>query len=80
MTPEFFEMLRERLAPRLTKQKTNWREPWSVGLKIATTLRYLASGETSPHSTTSSEVGRPASPSLGSQSTGPSLTSSWLST
>ena len=36
------EMLKERLAPRLTKQKTNW----SVGLKIATTLRYLATGET----------------------------------
>ena len=34
------------LAPRLTKQKTNWREPLSVGLKIATTLRYLATGET----------------------------------
>ena len=46
MTPEFFEMLKERLAPRLTKQKTNWREPLSVGVKIATTLRYLASGKT----------------------------------
>ena len=43
MTPEFFEMLTERLAPRLTKQTTNWREPLSVGLKIATTLRYLDS-------------------------------------
>ena len=46
MTPDFFEMLKERLAPRLTKQTTNWREPLSVGLKIATTLRYLATGET----------------------------------
>ena len=45
MIPEFFEMLRERLASRLTKQKTNWRKPLSVGLKIATTLRYLSSGE-----------------------------------
>ena len=26
MTPEFFEMLRERLALRLAKQKTSWRE------------------------------------------------------
>ena len=27
MTPDFFEMLKERLAQRLTKQITNWREP-----------------------------------------------------
>ena len=46
MTPEFFEMLKERLAPRLTKQTTNLGEPLSVGLKIATTLRYLATRET----------------------------------
>ena len=46
MTPEFFEMLKERLAASLTKQPTNWREPLSVGLKIAANLRYLASGET----------------------------------
>ena len=39
-------MLKERLGPRLTKRRTNWREPLSVGLKIATTLRYLATGET----------------------------------
>ena len=25
MTPDFFEMLKERLAPRLAKQTTNWR-------------------------------------------------------
>ena len=46
MTPEFFEMLKERLAPRLTERRTNWREPLSVGLKIAATLRFLATGET----------------------------------
>ena len=45
MTPEFFEMLKERLVPRLTKRKTNWREPLSVGMKIAITLRFLATGE-----------------------------------
>ena len=38
-TPDFFEMLKERLAPRLIKQTTNWNEPQSVGLTIATTLR-----------------------------------------
>ena len=53
MTPEFFEMLKERLAPRLTKQKTNWREPLSVGLKIATTLRYLWSRSAGPSLTSS---------------------------
>ena len=39
-------MLKERLAPSLTKRRTNWREPWSVGLKIVATLRFLATGET----------------------------------
>ena len=39
-------MLKERLAPRLAKRRTNWREPLSVGLKIAITLRYLATDET----------------------------------
>ena len=46
MTPEFFERLKEGFAPRLTKRRTNWREPLSVGLKIAVTLRLLATGET----------------------------------
>ena len=32
MTPELFEMLKERLAPRLTKRTSNWREPLRVGL------------------------------------------------
>ena len=41
MTTEFFEMLKQRLAPRLTKQTTNWREPLSVGLKIALHLTPL---------------------------------------
>ena len=39
-------MLKERLAPRFNKIRTNSSEPLSVGLKIATTLRYLATGET----------------------------------
>ena len=46
MTLELFEMLKEKLTPRLYKKNINWREPLSVGLKIATTLRYLATGET----------------------------------
>ena len=39
-------MLKERLAPRFTKRRTNWREPLSVNLKVVTTLRYLATRET----------------------------------
>ena len=36
VTPEFLEMLKERLAARFTKRRTNWRKPLTVGLKIAT--------------------------------------------
>ena len=46
MTPEFFEVLKERLTTRLTKRRTNWREPLSVGLKFSATPRFLATGET----------------------------------
>ena len=31
MTPEFFEMIKTRLEPRLTRQATNYRAPISVG-------------------------------------------------
>ena len=75
-TPEFFEMLKERLAPRLTKQTTNWRGPLSVGLKIATTLKYLATGETYTSLYYQFRSGKASI----SQSAGPSLMSSCLST
>ena len=45
MTPEFFEMIKTRLEPRLARQATNYRAPISVGEKLALTIRYLATGE-----------------------------------
>ena len=45
MTPEFFEMIKTRLEPRLARQATNCRAPISVGEKLALTIRYLANGE-----------------------------------
>ena len=41
MTPEFFEMIKTRLEPRLARQATNYRAPMSVGEKLALTIRYL---------------------------------------
>ena len=45
MTPEFFEMIKTRLEPRLARQATNYRAPISVGEKLALTIRYLATVE-----------------------------------
>ena len=45
MTPEFFEMIKTRLEPRLARQATNYRAPISVGEKLALTIRYLSTGE-----------------------------------
>ena len=45
MTPQFFEMIKTRLEPRLARQATNYRAPISVGEKLALTIRYLATGE-----------------------------------
>lgn len=44
MPPEMFDELLTRLRPRLTKQATKFREPLDPGLKLALTLRHLASG------------------------------------
>jgi hypothetical protein len=46
MPPEMYDELCHRLAGRLTKQATNWRQPLEPGLKLALTLRHLASGAT----------------------------------
>ena len=45
MTPEFFEMIKARVEPCLAKQATNYRAPLSVGMKLAITLKHLATGE-----------------------------------
>ena len=44
MTPELFDNMVERLTPKLQKQTTNMWHPLSVPLKLAVTLRYMASG------------------------------------
>ncbi|XP_072165158.1 putative nuclease HARBI1 [Diadema setosum] len=46
MPPAMFDELVERLRPRLTKPSTNFRPNLDPGLKVALTLRHLASGTT----------------------------------
>ena len=41
---QMFDEMHDRLTPQLTKQNTNYREALEVGLKLAVTLRYLATG------------------------------------
>ena len=45
LSPKLFYELVERVRPRIEKQLTFFRVPLPAGLKIALTLRYLASGE-----------------------------------
>ena len=58
MTPEFFEMIKTRLEPRLARQATNYRFPISVGEKLALTIRYLATGESYTSLSCQFRVGR----------------------
>ncbi|MCP3679004.1 MAG: transposase family protein, partial [Gammaproteobacteria bacterium] len=44
MPQAMYQEIVTRLTPRLQKQTTNWRQPLEPGLKIAITLRHLASG------------------------------------
>ena len=44
MPPEMFDEIVQRLTPALRKQTTKFRSPHEPGLKIAVTLRHLASG------------------------------------
>ena len=44
MSPELFEEMVEKLTPKLQKKTTDMRHPLSVGLKLAVTLRFMASG------------------------------------
>ena len=46
VSPELFMELVHRVGPRITKKSTNWRPALEPGLKIAVTLRYLATGNT----------------------------------
>ena len=44
MPPEMFDELLTRVGPRITKQNTHYIEALDPGLKLALTLRHLASG------------------------------------
>jgi len=44
MPPTMFDEVVQRLTPRITKNTTNFRKPLEPGLKVALTLRHLASG------------------------------------
>ena len=44
MEPAMFHELVQRLTPRLTKKNTKWRRALEPGLKVAVTLRFLATG------------------------------------
>ena len=58
MAPEFFEMIKTRLGPRLARQATNYRAPISVGEKLALAIRYLATGESYTSLSCQFRVGR----------------------
>lgn len=45
MEPAMFYEVLQRLSPRITKMDTNWRKALPPGLKLAITLRFLASGD-----------------------------------
>lgn len=46
MPPVMFDELLARVGPRITKRHTSYRDPLEPGLKLALTLRHLASGNT----------------------------------
>jgi len=45
ITPALFHEMVEKVTPQLEKKRTFMREPCEVGLKLATTLRHLATGD-----------------------------------
>ena len=45
INPDMFNQMVEDLTPRLQKKTTNRRKPMCTGLKLAITLRYLATGD-----------------------------------
>ena len=57
MEPDVDELV-QRVGPRITKTETHMRKALSPGLKIALTVRYLASGDKYPSLTYSFRVGR----------------------
>ena len=45
LPPEMFDELLDRVGPMITKQDTNYRKALPPGMKLAVTLRHLASGD-----------------------------------
>ena len=48
MPPELFQELEQRLGPEIQRDRSWIRDPLSPGLKLAVTLRHLASGDSYP--------------------------------
>ena len=48
MPPEILQELEQRLDPETQRERTWMRDPLSPGLKLAVTLRHLASGDSYP--------------------------------
>ena len=44
--PDVFAEMVDRLTPKIKKLSTEMRQPLSVGLKLAVTLCFLATGDT----------------------------------
>ena len=49
MPPEMFDELLAIVIPRITKQYTFYRDPLEPGMKLALTMRHLASGNKIMH-------------------------------